>query len=65
MNNFGTAAIAVAGLSMLPPDQNKPQRWRCYITADFCLAPAPGEQPNVFQRKMQEVLFGWKWVRVE
>jgi hypothetical protein len=65
MSNFGTAAIAVAGWSILPPEDDKPPRWHCYISADFCLTHKPGEQPNAFQRKMQEVFFGWKWVRIE
>ena len=42
--------------------------WRCYMfgepgTYSFTFQPVKGHEPNWFWRKMQFLVFGFKWVK--
>jgi hypothetical protein len=40
-----------------------PSQWTCHLTDSFCYTPSKGKEPNAFHRKMQELMFGFKWVK--
>jgi hypothetical protein len=43
--------------------EHVPSQWTCYFTDSFRYTPSEGKEPNAFQRKMQELMFGFKWVK--
>ena len=52
----------------IPPEKSD---WVCYIWGDpsqpgsaFTLSPNKGFEPNRFHRKMQELVFGVKWRKI-
>jgi len=44
---------------------NKPE-WKCQLIGDdsLVLYPKYGQEPNWFWRKMQYLIFGFKWVKI-
>ena len=39
--------------------------WRCEMTSNFFIQPLMGQEPNWFWRKMQYLVFGFKWKKIE
>ena len=39
-------------------------KWRCEITSGYFFNPLKGKEPNWFWRKMQYLMFGFKWSKV-
>jgi len=39
--------------------------WRCEMTSNFYIQPLMGQEPNWFWRKMQYLVFGFKWKKIE
>ena len=42
-------------------DTRKNSEWICHLSEGFSYAPPNGKEPNAFHRKMQELIFGFKW----
>lgn len=51
------------------PSVRDDSKWTCYLSGrpgdSFCtvFTPRKGQEPNWFHRKMQELIFGLKWVK--
>jgi hypothetical protein len=47
-------------------DDRPLSKWQCRISGNaLVFTPKEGDQPNWFNRKMQELCFGFKWVKNE
>jgi len=56
LNAIESGEVTVKGIEV-----NQPSNWECYLTPDLILNPTMGNEPNWFNRKMQELCFGFKW----
>lgn len=45
-------------------DLPKPSDWECRLLNDTVYRPNKGSEPCWFHRKMQELCFGFRWVKV-